>query len=208
MSYQLSGQYLVHKPGVIISTAEFLRPVPYPSSPSLFLNLPVPKNRMSRSAWERSWTSVIFLSSGAGGVALEATLCLQQESTEAEFCPAVYIVESTTVDALPLTQEALVARAPGCNVFLHSHCRMFFSSLLDSVTLNQWSFPGKSKITHRLSSRLCFLFHRNTVADKEEALFWVHMRVLIHWALVKKKADCSNREMTWEPVVLTWPRSP
>jgi hypothetical protein len=86
---------VVHKPEVTISTAEFLRPVPYPSSPLPFLSLPIPKNRKL----DHELLSYIVLSSGLGGIALTATLYIQQENTKAEFCPAVYKVESTTMDA-------------------------------------------------------------------------------------------------------------
>lgn len=46
---------IVHKPGVIISTAELLRETYYlPKLPLPFLNLLIPKNRIYRNAWERS----------------------------------------------------------------------------------------------------------------------------------------------------------
>lgn len=80
--------------------------------------------------------------------------------------------------ALPLAQEALVARAPGCNVFLHPHCRMVFSSLLDGITTHHHHHPHPSDLS-QVRARSAhigflpgfFLLHRNTVADKEETLF-------------------------------------
>lgn len=66
-------EFLVHKPRVIISTAAFLRPMPYPSSPSLFLNLPVPIREYPGVLGDHE-PAPCFLSSGAGGVALAANL--------------------------------------------------------------------------------------------------------------------------------------
>lgn len=172
----LDNVAIVHQPGVIISTVEFLGPVPYRSpTPPLFyfiFNLPNHKKGVYKKVWETSWTIIIlptlrskwdcFSSSSA----TRSTLA----GEHLRLSSALQYIKGNSPQWMHLywLRSSLHARPTGYNVFLLTCHRMAFPPDLMVSPSPKWSFPGYRPDQHiAASSRLSYFIEIQLLIKKK-----------------------------------------